>query len=49
MARDIQVLQRLLPKPVTYHVAKALGVHPPPMLVTFKDQRGNIRCEMVPL
>jgi len=49
MARDIQVLQRLLPKPVTYHVAKALGVQPPPMLVTFKDQRGNIRLEMVPL
>lgn len=49
MARDIKVLQRLLPKPVTYHVAKALGVQPPPMLVTFKDQRGNIRREELPL
>lgn len=49
MARDIQLIQRLLPEPVTYHVAKALGVQPPPMLVTFKDQRGNIRREMVPL
>ena len=49
MARDIEVLQRLMPKPVTYHVAKAMGYQPPPMLVTFKDQRGNIRREELPL
>jgi len=49
MARDIQLIRRLAPKPIAYHVAKALGVAPPPMLVTFKDQRGNIRREMVPL
>jgi hypothetical protein len=49
MARDIKVLQRLLPKPVTYHVAKAMGYQPPPMLVTFRDASGAVRREMVPL
>lgn len=45
----IKNLQRLLPKPVTYHVAKALGYQLPPMLVTFQDDRNNTRREMVPL
>jgi len=49
MAREIQLIQRLAPKPVAYHTAKAWGYTPPPMLVTFKGQRGNIRREMVPL
>ena len=49
MAREIQLIQRLAPKPIAYHVAKALGVAPPPMLVTFRDVSGAIRREMVPL
>lgn len=49
MAREIQLIQRLTPKPIAYHVAKALGFAPPPMLVTFRDASGAIRREMVPL
>lgn len=49
MARDIQLIQRLAPKPIAYHVTKALGVAPPPMLVTFRDASGAVRREELPL
>ena len=49
MPREIQLIQRLAPKPLAYHTAKAWGFTPPPMLVTFRDASGAVRREMVPL
>lgn len=49
MTQEIQLIQRLTPKPIVYHTAKAWGFTPPPMLVTFRDASGAVRREELPL
>lgn len=49
MKPQIQVHQKLLPKGIVFHLAKALNFKCPPMLVTFTDLSGKLRHEMVPL
>jgi hypothetical protein len=49
MARQPKLLERFVPRAMTYHVAKALGIAPPPMLVTFLDVSGKVRRERLPL
>lgn len=47
--KDIQILEQHKPKVLPVLVARALGVKAPPILLTFKDARGNIRREELPL
>lgn len=47
--KDIKVLEQHKPKVLPVLVARALGVKAPPVLVTFKDAKGNIRREELPL
>lgn len=47
--RDIQILEQHKPKVLPVLVARALGVKVPPILLTFKDQRENIRRGELPL
>lgn len=49
MKPQIKIHQRILPKEIVYHLAKALNFECPPMLVVFTDQRGKLRQEQVPL
>ena len=47
--KDIQILEQHKPKVLPVLVARALGVKAPPIPLTFKDARGNIRREELPL
>lgn len=47
--KDIQILEQHKPKTLPVLVARALGVKAPPILLTFKDAKGNIRREELPL
>lgn len=47
--KDIQILEQHKPKILPVLVARALGVKAPPILLTFKDIKGNIRREELPL
>lgn len=49
MKNNIEILEKILPKPIVFHLARALNYTPPPMLVTFRDKTGAIRREYLPL
>lgn len=49
MNKSVTLLERHQPTILSYLMAKSLGYKPAPVLVTFKDAKGNIRREEVPL
>lgn len=46
---EIKLIARHQPSKLAFHLAKAMGYQPPPLLLTWRDKNGQIRRDEVPL